>query len=880
MSATSPYYRPPNETRPTPSYEELFGTPSPTEIYKRKRIAEEIERKEREEAARIGRLAAEGRKMTGAPEGGYRKSFNAENFLYTEKLSETPYERQQRLGLSDKEFSDEILKALKDQRDGNVLDNISYYDINDSGMLTSADALLALKGEIPETYSGVVEKEATFQDAKQAADETYMQYWYDKANSILNSWTNEDYALLAEPQYETYKTGDKWGSTAERRVLPRGYERLQEIQEYIEEGPLDFSAKETHYRLIKPPVAKGGTIYGKYQEWIDESDPLRQAVEAQADVMKDYLDKEGISIVQEFEDGNPANIYGEGVYLNTGTAAHIDWDSDLKRMQRYMTVPDSELGTYSQVFYRPEKQGIFDHWMADIIGLITGTTPYLTAARGGDVEDILTSVVLKEVIPDTFLEDTFASVGITNETVNDLIGSDIGSTAWSEGLTNVGVTVLEGGDLGDALLGEFGGELAEPIVGGALDALPDVDIPEGVTNVLETIETVAQPLIDAVDTVTETVGNVVDTTIIEPIENLTEAIFPEDDLDTAVTPEIVEAVEAPVKPEEAPVEPEETPVEPEETVAETKEETPVEPEETTLVGQVADKLGFDSETLSDILDVPEEEINQVFQDTDDALLSGESGKDALLEGFGESALGELGEGAENLLSGAVDFVETILPLDPLEGVVGAGVDLVDAAIGAVGDSELVSAIEEGGKALGDLGQSAIDAVVDSDIVQAVGDIGQQAIDIGSDILSEAEDVVSDVASEAEDVVKAVTDPIGEAGQDVIDTISDITSEGEDIVRELGRNVDDALIQPVVELVENIDLPEVDIDLPEVDIDLPKVDVDLPSFDPRLIAGLMPMPQQQKTQVEGLFDKELFKFDTEIKSTQEMLSPFMNLRRYG
>ena len=168
---------------------------------------------------------------------------------------------------------------------------------------------------------------------------------------------------------------------------------------------------------------------------------------------------------------------------------------------------------------------------------------------------------------------------------------------------------------------------------------------------------------------------------------------------TAVTPEIAEAEEAPVEPEETP-EPEETvaetkeeTLEPEETVAETKEETS-EPEETTLVGQVADKLGFDSETLSDILDVPEE-INQVFQDTDDALLSGESGKDALLEGFGEGAL-ELGEGAENLLSGAVDFVETILPLDPLEGVVGAGVDLVDAAISAVGDSELVSAIEEGG----------------------------------------------------------------------------------------------------------------------------------------------------------------------------------------
>ena len=83
---------------------------------------------------------------------------------------------------------------------------------------------------------------------------------------------------------------------------------------------------------------------------------------------------------------------------------------------------------------------------------------------------------------------------------------------------------------------------------------------------------------------------------------------------------------------------------------------------------------------------------------------------------------------------------------------------------------------------------------------------------------------------------------------------------------------------------NVDLPEFnapDINLPEIDIDLPSIDIDVPelSFDPKLLAGLMTAPQQP-TEVEELFDKELFKFDTEIKSTQEMLSPLMNLRRYG
>ena len=41
-------------------------------------------------------------------------------------------------------------------------------------------------------------------------------------------------------------------------------------------------------------------------------------------------------------------------------------------------------------------------------------------------------------------------------------------------------------------------------------------------------------------------------------------------------------------------------------------------------------------------------------------------------------------------------------------------------------------------------------------------------------------------------------------------------------------MDDAIIEPVKELIEEIDLPEVD--LPEVDVDLPEVDVDLPEVD--------------------------------------------------
>ena len=943
---SSSFYRPPVETKRTLTYEELFGTPKPIDL-----INWEAEQKS-EEIKRLYRPPT--------PEEIAKKEAD-------KKEKEAYFAEQERI-------KSERLIAEGKEIVGTYRNS---YDADDLFKLGAVDSI---------------------ETAKAVADETYKQYWYDKANDIVGNWTDEDYKLIAEPQYEDVQVAvdSRRGvyKTKQRRVLPEGYEELQEINKFIEEGPLDFSSEETHLKLIghwdydedrKKPHRH---TRGKYQTWISPNNPLRQAVEAQADVMTKYLDGEGISIVTKYEDvegfERPDPFRGEGFYLNTGTAAHIDWDSELKRMQRYESAPDAELGTYSQVFVRPDPDyGSFGDVLS-VVGTLTGNPVMRNlgiAAQGGDVEDIIKGAVLQQVIPDNFLEDTLASVNITNDTINDLVGSDIGSTAWSEGLANVTTTGLEGGDLGDALLGEFGGELAEPIVGGALDALPDVDIPKGVTNVLETIETVAQPVINAVQTATETVGNVVDTAIIDPIDKLTEALIPDDVSLDDVVPSVeavaeieetpVEPEETPVEPEETPVEPEETPVEPEETVAETKEEIPVEPEDTTIVEKAASKVGLDAETVSNILDVPTDEVTKVFEDTTDALFAGESGKDALLEGLGGSALEELGEGAENLLGGAVDFVETILPLDPLEDVVGAGVELADAVIGVVGDSELVNAIEEGGKALGDLGQSAIDAVVDSDIVQAVGEAGQGVIDVGKDIgeavvdtaddlldtfgeefvdpaLKEGKKVAEAVVDKADDALdylgEEYVDPalqqgkeIGqdlidkgkEIGEGIVDTVDnvvdkfgeeavdpalakakdlgqDLIDKGKDIGEAVVDTVDDALdylgeeyVDPALQAVKNIELPEgpdlefpeftgPDIEFPEftapdidLDIDIDMPEVDLPSFDPRLLAGLMAMPQQQQaTQVEGLFDKELFKFDTEIKSTQEMLSPFMNLRRYG
>ena len=65
----------------------------------------------------------------------------------------------------------------------------------------STETLMKYKEKIAPTTS--------FEEAKQAADETYTQYWYDRANEISSKWEDEDYALIAEPKTERYRPANR-----------------------------------------------------------------------------------------------------------------------------------------------------------------------------------------------------------------------------------------------------------------------------------------------------------------------------------------------------------------------------------------------------------------------------------------------------------------------------------------------------------------------------------------------------------------------------------------------------------------------------------------------------------------------------------------------
>ena len=341
----------------------------------------------------------------------------------------------------------------------------------------------------------------TFKDAKRVSDETYMQFWYDKANAITDNWTDEDYRLLVEEETETYLAGNR-NSERERRKFPEGYEEYMEIKGHIDYGVLDFTSDKDHEKLINPPSNRG---YGKYQTWISEDDPLRQAVDAQSAVMKEWLDEANVDLVIPYEDldgfKRPDPMRGEGLYLNTGTGAHIDWDSGrLKRMQSYENVGGEEggFGEYSTAFIRPDPDyGAFGK-VISVIGTITGN-PVMraigTGLQGGDWKDIAKSHLAAEIIVDPILEETFATLGVDA----DLLGID--PETFSDSMMEVQTAMIEGGSGTDALIGEFTEPLADKVVDTVKEVLPDVagiDIDFDTPDIIKDIGDVALAGIEAV----------------------------------------------------------------------------------------------------------------------------------------------------------------------------------------------------------------------------------------------------------------------------------------------------------------------------------------------------------------------------------------------
>ena len=350
----------------------------------------------------------------------------------------------------------------------------------------------------------------TFAEAKKMADDAYIYSLRESINDITTKWSFEDFEKLS-----------KGGS-------PPNYKELQILMKQLNEGTLDFNDKNTQLKLSgdwnwldgkqyerQPRGAKigdgGEEVSGS---WLSKEEPLRKAVEAQSNIMKAYLDNAGIPIVKKYEDiegfKRPDELRGEGFYLNTGTGAHIDWDANVKRINKgggYNSAEGSEIGSYGHVLIRPDSNSLAMFGKAlSIVGTITGNPVFKAAgtlAQGGDVEDLAKSYVASEISAPV-LEDALAEFGVDA----DLLGID--SETFSDSLMEVQTTMLEGGSGKDALIEELGAPVVERVVDVAKEALPEITGIDADFDTPEFIEEFGDAIVSGVKFVGDTLEPVVD----------------------------------------------------------------------------------------------------------------------------------------------------------------------------------------------------------------------------------------------------------------------------------------------------------------------------------------------------------------------------------
>ena len=248
-----------------------------------------------------------------------------------------------------------------------------------------------------------------------------------------------------------------------------------------------------------------------------------------------------------------------------------------------------------------------------------------------------------------------------------------------------------------------------------------------------------------------------------------------------------------------------------------------------------------------------------------------------------------GQNPEEALTGAIKGELSNVAVD--SAIEGLDIDAdkltadVKSALGLDPDFELPAPIQNivnqttDAWVAGDSASDAFDSSVESEIKDYVGGAVENVVREGADIIADAlpdididlpdfetPQIIKDVGDVAVDVLGPPLEFVGETFEPVVEAGEKVLSTAEDV------------LEPVKEAVETVGEPIVDV----ADEIIDAVDSPLGDLLEGALSGTggMMAGTKKPTQVEEIFDKELFKFDTEIKSTQEMLSPMMNLRRYG
>ncbi|MHA2201904.1 MAG: hypothetical protein ACXABN_18725, partial [Candidatus Thorarchaeota archaeon] len=161
----------------------------------------------------------------------------------------------------------------------------------------------------------------------------------------------------------------------------------------------------------------------------------------------------------------------------------------------------------------------------------------------------------------------------------------------------------------------------------------------------------------------------------------------------------------------------------------------------------------------------------------------------------------------------------------------------------------------------DLGEAVVSSFgkeivsnVDIDLPEFNVDLASFGLDIDTpEAIKQLEDVIKEGGSAVADVIRTGGEALQPLVQPIVDAASDIGRPIEDVVREVGSTAED-ILEPVKDPI--LDALEMGIDLASME----GINMD---------GTYRPSASGIPTQVEELFGKELFKFETEIGISPEL-----------
>jgi len=352
----------------------------------------------------------------------------------------------------------------------------------------------------------------SLQEALAAGQEAYNTAYSSSVEDSYNSLTDEQKANINAVESSMARSGRD--ASFQEKENP-------EIVEYLR-------LRDAEPQLDLSTLMYGGKTMGRKREdmdFYDEDSPYRAGADAQANIVKDYLEESNTPLYKELEDGTR-------LYLTTGTSAHF---GEEQKGGTGQWVQAGDVGTYS-TYWEPKPNLSFLEGMianpifrtalaaatggtsealiqagravtgedlnsSDWASMITGSdlgSLAVKAAITGDPTKLITSVA-----SDGAIGDALSKIGVPQSLIDD--------PDFISGIGEAVSTVVEGGDIQDAL--ESG--LTEYVKEGGgfgieLPDMPDVDlgaIGDVVSNIASGVRDVGSQIGDVTDPLLSTIGD-------------------------------------------------------------------------------------------------------------------------------------------------------------------------------------------------------------------------------------------------------------------------------------------------------------------------------------------------------------------------------------